>query len=79
MSFLASLLSALANSNAAERHTAEQALVALDADSDAPWLLHEGNAGSHTMANVGGQVIDISSPEYAAWWNANFGDQYPLD
>lgn len=34
---------------------------------------------SMTIALVDGQVVDLASDAYAAWWNANYGDQYPLD
>ena len=49
--------------------------------ADNSWLLSDisPSAGSATYANVNGQVVDISSAEYADWWNANYGNPYPLD
>lgn len=48
--------------------------------ADNSWLLSDmsPSAGSATYANVNGQVVDISSPEYVAWWNEHYGTT-PLD
>jgi hypothetical protein len=48
--------------------------------ADHSWLLSDisPSAGSATYANVGGQIVDISSAEYAAWYDRYYG-QAPLD
>jgi hypothetical protein len=50
---------------------AEQACHAAAADDDDRLTSH--TADSHTIAVVNGVVVDLASPEYAAWYAANYG------
>lgn len=54
---------------------ADRARASFEADNGEP----QGGAGSSTMVNIGGLVVDTASVEYRDWWNANFGERYPLD
>ena len=54
---------------------ADRARSAYEADHGEPL----GSSNSATYANVNGQIVDISSAEYAAWWNQYYGNSYPLD